>query len=407
MKPPTPIVTSLVGLLTVTVAVGASAQDWPQWRGAQRDAKAPGFKAPEVWPKELTQARKVAVGDGDSTPALAGGKLYVFTRQEGVEIVRCLDAGSGKELWQASYDALGATGPASRHAGPRSSPTVADGKVLTYGVRGILSCFEAETGKLLWRRDDFPGVWPRFFTASSPVVTDGLVIAQLGGEENGGVVAYALASGAQKWKWTGDGVAYASPVLVSLGGSRAVVSLTARKIVVIGAADGQLLWEAPFVAQRRAYNAATPIVDGQKIIYAGAGRGAKAVKLESSGSTLSATELWSNPDHGPQFNSPVLVSGRLYGVSQAGDLFCLDAQEGKTLWSAQVGGGGFGSVVAAGSFLLALTPQGDLVVFAPGDKEYKPLASYKVGTDTYAYPIPAGNGIYVKDKESVTLWTLN
>jgi outer membrane protein assembly factor BamB len=139
---------------------------------------------------------------------------------------------------------------------------VADGKVVTFGVRGILSCLDAANGKLLWRKDDFPGAWPRFFTSSSPIVVDGLCIAQLGKPSDGGIVAYDLATGNQKWKWTGEGPGYASPVLLTVGGTKMIIADTDKKIVGIGTADGKLLWEAAFAPQGMAYNAATPIVDG-------------------------------------------------------------------------------------------------------------------------------------------------
>src|SRR5262245_33732602 len=161
---------------------GVSAQDWTQWRGPNREAKAAAFNAPKAWPKELTRKWKVTVGQGDSTPDLVGDKLFVFSRQEGNEVVRCLEAATGKELWQDKYEAQGANGPASSHSGPRSSPAVADGKVLTLGVRGTLSCYDT-SGKKLWRKDEFPGAFPRFFVSSSPLVVDGLCIAQLGGGE--------------------------------------------------------------------------------------------------------------------------------------------------------------------------------------------------------------------------------
>jgi outer membrane protein assembly factor BamB len=385
----------------------ARAQDWPQWRGANRDAKASGFTAPKEWPKELTQKWSTPVGAGDSSPALVGSKLYVFSREGGDEVTRCLDASTGKEIWQDKYEVQAISGPAAAlHSGPRSSPAVADGKVITLGVSGTLSCLDAATGKKLWRKDDFSGAWPRFYTASSPIVTENICIAQLGGESDGGIVAYDLASGDQKWKWTGDGTAYASPVVMSVGGTKMIVTLTAKKIVGVAAADGKLLWEEPFAGQRMAYNAATPIVDGQTVIYAGSGRGTKAVKIEKTADGFAAKELWSNPDNGVQFNTPVLKSGQIYGVSQNGTLFCLDAKDGKTLWTSTLGGRGFASVVDAGSVLLALTPQGDLVAFEPSDKEYKKLASYKVGSDTYAYPIAAGKGLYAKDKEAVTYWAV-
>ena len=147
----------------------ALAQDWPQWRGANRDAKA-AFNAPATWPKELTQKWTVKVGRGDSTPSLVGDKLYVFTREGGDEVIRCLDAASGKEIWQDKYPAPSVTGAASGHPGPRSSPAVSDGKVVTLGVSGIVSCYDAATGKKLWRKEEIKGQ-PRFFTSSSPIIT--------------------------------------------------------------------------------------------------------------------------------------------------------------------------------------------------------------------------------------------
>jgi outer membrane protein assembly factor BamB len=400
-------ITTVAGVLAVSASC-AFAQDWPQWRGVNRDGKATGFTAPKEWPKELTQKWKVTVGLGDASPAVVGNKLYVFARQDTDEFIRCLDATTGKELWAEKYDATQVSGPAAQHSGPRSSPAVADGKVVTLGVGGVLSCVDAEKGKLLWRKDDFSGAWPKFYTASSPIITDGLCIAQLGGEANGGVVAYDLASGDQKWKWTGDGTAYASPVTMTVDGTRMVVTLTAKKIVGLGVADGKLLWEAPFAVQGMAYNAATPIVDGQTVVYAGSGRGTKAVKVEKTADGFAAKELWSNPDNGVQFDSPVLKGGQIYGVSQKGALFCLDAQSGKTLWTTELGGRGFGSIVDAGSALLALTPKGELTVFEPSDKEYKKLSGYKVAdSETYAYPVAAGKGVFVKGKDSLSLWNVD
>jgi len=114
----------------------------------------------------------------------------------------------------------------------------------------------------------------------SPLVVDSLCIAQLGKENEGAVVAYDLASGDQKWKWAEEGPAYASPVLVTVGDTKMIVTETAKSIVGLGAQDGKLLWRAPYAAQGMAYNAATPIVDGQTVIFCGQGRGARAVKLE-------------------------------------------------------------------------------------------------------------------------------
>ena len=191
--------TAVLVCLTSLGARGVLARDWPQWRGPNRDARATDFKAPKTWPKELTQKWKITVGEGVATPALVGDRLYVFSREQGNEITRALNAADGKEIWQDKYDALGASGPASGFSGPRSSPAVAQGKVVTLGVRGMISCLDAATGKMLWRKDDFHA-YPMFHPSSSPMIIDGLAIAQLGGQANGALVAYDLTTGAEKWK---------------------------------------------------------------------------------------------------------------------------------------------------------------------------------------------------------------
>jgi outer membrane protein assembly factor BamB len=444
--------------LVVCSTALAPAKDWPQWLGENRDGKA-AFDPPKTWPKELARTWKVTVGDGVATPTLVGDKLYVFTREEGGEILRCLDAASGKEIWKSEkQDVLPANGPAQGFSGPRSTPTVADGKVVTLGLRGAVTCYDAASGKQLWRKEDFKGSLPRFFTSASPIVADGLCIVQLGGNESGGVIAYDLASGEEKWKWTGDGPSYASAMLMTVSGTKLVIAETDKKIVGLGLRDGKLLWETPFVVPGRGYNASTPIVDGDTLIYCGSGRGATAVKIEKEVDGFVAKELWKNADNSVQFNTPVLKSGTLYGLTANNEFFCIN-KEGKTAWTAPLtppvagaetpppanaqpgpggpgggreggpggppgglggerrgrgmgggggGRGGYGSIVDAGSVLLALTPAtSELVAFQPNDKSYTEVARIKVSSaPTYAYPVVSGNRIFIKDQNDVMLYTI-
>jgi outer membrane protein assembly factor BamB len=398
----------IVGCLALIQGSRVFAQDWPQWRGQNRDAKAIGFTAPSTWPKTLTQKWKATVGNGVATPALVGDKLYVFARRGDDEVACCLDAATGKELWADKYAAKAANGPAAQFPGPRSSPTVADGKVVTLGVRGTLSCFDAASGKQLWRKTDAAEAPPRFFTSCSPIVVDGLCIVQLGGEAKGGIVAYDLASGDEKWKWTGNGTAYASPDLLTMDGVKMVVALTAKSLVGLGAADGKLLWETPFAVSGMGYNAATPIVGGQTVYISGSLRGTRALKIEKQGDRYSAKELWKNPELSVQFDTPILKDGLLYGISSRNFLFCMNAETGKTAWTDRVRGErGYGSVVDVGPVLLGLTTTAQLLVFEPSEKRFKQVASYKVADeDTYAYPVAAGNRLFIKDQDSVILWTV-
>jgi outer membrane protein assembly factor BamB len=417
----------VVGGVLLLSGTWARAQDWPQWRGPNRDAKVTGFTAPETWPKQLTQKWKVPVGNGVATPALVGDKVYVFARQGGDEVLRCLDAASGKELWLDKYAAQPATGASAQFPGPRCSPTVADGKVVTLGVQGTLSCYDAASGKLLWRKDDVKG-HPQFFTSSSPIIADGLCIAQLGGPKQGAIVAYDLATGEQKWTAPTDGPAYASPELMNVGGTKLIVAMTDSKVLAVTESDGKQVWQTPFERQGMSYNAATPIVDGQTVIYTGTNRGIKAVQLDKGGEGVTAKELWSNKEKSVQFNTPVLKDGFLYGITANNEFYCINAQSGRTAWSATplgaaspMGGGGggrgrggmrgggglrpgYGSIVDAGSVLLALTPHSQLIAFRPNDKAYTEVARIKVAdTPTYAYPIIAGNRVFVKDQESLAL----
>jgi outer membrane protein assembly factor BamB len=389
-------------LLGVSSAI---AQDWPQWRGANRDGAASGFVAPQTWPKTLNLKWKVKVGTGDATPALVGGKLYTFTRQEGDEVTICLDAASGKEIWKDTLGVSPISGPAARHPGPRSSPAVADGKVVTIGITGILSCLDANTGKVMWRNQNFKGT-PKFYTASSPLILDDVCIAQLGGAGDGGIVAVNLSNGTIRWNWMGEGPGYSSPVLMDAADIRQIVALTEKSVVGIDPADGKLLWQLPFAPQGMAYNAATPIVAGQTVYITGQGRGTKAIKLERKGGAVTATELWSNAEVSVQFCSPVLKDGMLYAISDKGILSCLNAETGQTVWTDPTKRGGYGAMIDAGSVVMALPEKTDLVAFKPGEKQYSEVASLKVAeSPTYASPVLSGKGIYIKDLEALTLWT--
>jgi outer membrane protein assembly factor BamB len=424
-----------MGLASLPLA----AADWPQWRGLNRDGKVEGFTAPTAWPTELTKKWDVEVGDGCATPALVGERLYVHAREGGDEVLRCLDAATGKEIWRDKHTTQGSTDP-GRFVGPRSSPAVAEGKVVTLGARGMLICCDAESGKRLWSKDEIRG-WPQFFVSSSPIIVDGMAIAQVGGQQNGAVVAYDLNTGEQKWKWALAGVApsYGSPAVMTASGTKLIIAQVSDGLVALEAASGKLVWEVVNEGGSR-YKAATPIVDGDTLIYLDGP--AKAVKLTKEGDKFVAKTLWTVPENAVQFNTPVLREGLLVGLSGRHDLFCINTETKKTAWTSpatRIGGAGappdrgnqgdgnqgskgkgrgrgfgrgaadagYGSVVDAGSVFMALTPSSNLVVFEPTDKEFKQLASYKVSdTPIYAYPVVSGNRIYVKDSDSVTLWTI-
>jgi outer membrane protein assembly factor BamB len=399
----------MLGCLAVVVASPIVAADWPQWRGANGDAKVSDFKPPETWPKEFTQKWNVIVGAGDATPALVGNRLYVFSRQGPAEVTQCLDADTGKQIWQDKFEpGVTVTGPPGQHPGPRSSPAVADGKVVTLGVSGVVSCLDAENGKLLWRKDPYKS-WPQFYVASSPIIVNGQCVAQLGGKGGGAMMALDLATGEDKWKAETDGPAYATPAVMSADGTQQLIAQTDKSLIGVALSDGKLLWQLPAQPARMSQNAVTPVIDGDVVIYSGQGKGTAAVKIEKQGDAFAPKQLWANPEISSGFATPVLKDGLLFGLSNKASFFCLDAKSGKTLWTspARRGERGFGSIIDAGNVLLALTPAAELIVLKPGDKDDE-VASIKIpDAQPYAYPVVSGNRIFIKGQDGVSMYTID
>ncbi len=382
-------------------------QDWPQWRGIDRTGSVEGFKAPKAWPAELSQIWKINVGSGDASPVIAGREIYLFTRQGDNEILRCLDAGSGKEIWKSSYPADLPTGPSSSHPGPRSTPTLAEGKIITLGVSGILSCFDAATGKLIWRRDNPSKAVPVFFTGMSPVVTGKICIAHLGNKDKGEVIAFDLATGKEKWKLDSDGPAYGSPVLITASGVKQVIIPTDKSLIGVNIADGKLLWQVATPPNQRYYNSVSPCIDGQTIIYTGQGTGLKAFSIGKQGDQFTIKEKWSNPETGTKWNTPVINGRMIYGIADSRKIFCMNAETGQTVWIANTMHNDFGSVVNCGSVIFALPSTANLIAFKPGTGEYSEIARYKVSdTPVFAHPVISGDKIYIKDAENLILYSL-
>ena len=390
------------------------AAEWPQWRGPNRDGLAAGVAAPAAWPKELKQNWRVTVGVGHSSPVVSNGVVYQFARQGEDEVLLALDASNGKELWRAgAAPAPYTVNPAaSGHGkGPKSTPVVANGRVYTLGIAGLLSAHDAKTGRLIWRKDfskQFPVTSPLYGTSMSPVVVGDLVVAHVGGHDKGALMAFDAATGAVKWSYDADGPAYASPVVMNAGGERQVVAFTQKELVSVSAATGGLLWKLP---AKTAYdtNCNTPVVYKDTFVVSLEGQGMLAFRPAREGGRWAAKEVWRNEENELYMNTPVLHGTTLYGLStkKKGQFFALDAATGKTLWQGPGRMGENASIVNVSGTLLALTNDAVLYVLPASASSFAPSAQYTVAnSQTWAHPVFLGEQVLIKDETTLAALSL-
>ena len=399
-----------------SIVVGAQrpTTDWPQWRGPNRDGNVTGAVIPAAWPKALKEQWKVNVGIGHASPVVSNGRIYVFARQGEDEVLLCLDASTGKEIWSSAQPISYEMNPAAvgHGKGPKSTPVVSNGTVCTLGISGVLSCHDAATGKMKWRREfskQYPTTSPLYGTAMSPIVDSGRLIAHVGGHDKGALTAFDLETGAVKWSNETDGPAYSSPVIVTLVGVRQLVTFMQKNLVGVDAATGKLLWMLPAKSEYDT-NSVTAVAYKDLIIIAREGQGLTAIRILKKGPELRPEEVWSNKDVELYMNTPVVQGNLLVGLSvrQKGQFFAIDADTGKTVWQ---GTGRMGENAAilnlGGKALLLLTNDANLIVLPAGAtgsaaKSYAPVAQYTVATSpTWAHPVLLGRQLLIKDENTL------
>jgi outer membrane protein assembly factor BamB len=356
----------------------------------------------------------VEVGTGYASPVVVGNQVFLLSRQGDDEVVRALRLADGKELWSQRYAAPFRMSPyATSHGkGPKSTPVVAGSRLYTLGIGNILSCWETKEGKRLWQVD-FAKTYPKgsslwYGAASSPDFEAGMLIAQLGGREEGALAALDGRSGVVQWKWEGDGAAYASPITTTLGGVRQIITQSRTACIGVSAGSGSLLWRLPFETEYD-QNIITPVIAGDLVIFAGLHQPTAAYRVKEIGGKWSAEKVWENPDITLYMSTPVLVGNRLVGLAnrQKGRFFAIDVVTGKIAWTSDGRMGDYATLLATKDLVLAQTGGGELFVFPPGAERFAPVARYRLSDKpTWAHPAVVGNQILVKDQTSLTLWSI-
>ncbi len=311
-----------------------------------------------------------------------------------------------QRLWQSGYAVpYTPSSPTAAHgSGPKATPLFHDRKIITLGISGIVAAFEAQKGTLLWRTAE-PSEVPFFSAASSPVGEGRFAITHPG--NYGPLTAFEVSSGKVAWKAGGDAF-FMPPNVVTLQGIRQVVSVTQAAVIGVAAEDGRLLWEFPWTGGRS--GGIMPIPYGDKLIVSATTAGVMAISPRYRDGSWLVEKAWETSAVEMYISHPVLIGDTLFGFSRraGGQLFALDARDGRVLWSGEPRFATNVAFAKAGDLLFVLKDDAELIIARANPSGFEPLKTYEVADSaTWAQPVVSGRRLFVKDVSTLTLWTFD
>jgi outer membrane protein assembly factor BamB len=254
---------------------------WPDFRGPKRDGRYEETIIRTDWPADgLPRLWKQPIGLGYASFVVADRRAFTIEQRRRQEVVAAYDVETGRELWTHGWD--GAFVESLGGDGPRATPTYVGGRLYALGALGELRCLDARTGALVWRRNiltDNGATNLSWGMAAAPLIVDGQVIVLPGGPNGKSIAAYDATGGKPLWTSLDDPQAYTSPMLVTIGGVRQILVVTARRAVGVTTDRGALLWEYPWVTQM-GISVAQPLLVGGDRVFLSAGYGHGAALFE-------------------------------------------------------------------------------------------------------------------------------
>jgi len=321
------------------------AQDWPDWRGLNRDAVWEDSGIVETFDSDVIDLKwSVPIGPGYSGPTVSKGRVYVTDRVERpspTERVLCFDEQSGEQIWEYQYACVYEN--VGYQAGPRASVLISEGLAYSLGTMGHLFCFNAETGKVLWQRDlntEYKINMPIWGIASTPLVYDDKIVVHVSGSANACVVAFNKESGKELWHNLDDRAGYSAPIIIEKNGVSVVINWTEHSLSGLDPETGETYWRFPWTTGS-GMSIATPVLYKDHIFVSAFYSGSLLVKLGDDYTT--AEKVWQRSGESERetdalhcvMNTPVIIDDYIYGVDSYGELRCLEFSTGDRIWEDQ------------------------------------------------------------------------
>ena len=379
--------------LALVLALTARAEDWPQWRGANRDGVWNESGIVESFPAGgLKIAWRAPVGPGFSSPVVADGRVYVtdsqVSRPKARERVLCFDAKAGQSVWRHAYEvdyAEWAFDPKNSF-GPRPTPIVSDGRIYTLGARGRVICFESQGGKVIWQKDFENKNIDSAFTPSPLIESNLLILVLDGGPPGPCVAALDKESGREVWRAVNEVATMSSPIVVTAAGKRQLIVWTQGAVNALDPATGKVYWRERHPGGVN-YAVSTPVAHGDLLLVNGV-----MFKLDSQ--RPGAAVLW--PDRRPpsrqtvsETSTAMFQGEHVFTANLSSELVCIEATNGRVVWTTNhvtdATSGGSIHITTQGRSSLLFTDKGELIRAELTATGYKEISRSALVSPTFPY----------------------
>ena len=390
-------------------ALVLKAGDWPGFRGTKRDGVVRGASINTDWSKSPPrQVWRHPIGPGWSSMAIVDGRLFTQEQRGEHDVVVCMDATTGGEIW--SHDEPGRFWDPLSSAGPRATPTFDNGKIFAQGATGMLLCLDAASGNRIWSRnvleDTGVGKMPDWGVCASPLVVGGVVVTYSAGQGGKGLIAYNRENGEIAWTANAGMYSYSSPHLLTIAGQEQVLFISDAGLTSLEPQSGKVLWKYDAPGQPPRSLQPLMVGEGKLLVQLGLEAPADLIQVAKDGDTWTATKIWTTKNMKSPFNDFVLHEGNVYGFDNT-FFCCVDANTGEKKWRKGRYGQGQVMLIADQGVLIVLSEKGKVVLVAAKADDLQELGSFQaIEGKTWNHPVLWQGKLYVRNSQEIACYEI-